>query len=144
MAEQGAKIAATMVRKCHELDPTRVVSAAVNADNRKGISDAVDVVGFNYHLEFPDAFHKDNPTRPIFGSETSSAVSPRAANTPPMATQCGRCLPRRLWSKTPELWWKFYGERDWTGGRIRLDGLRLSRRADPIRLAVDQFQLRHC
>jgi beta-galactosidase len=25
MAEQGAKIAASMVRRCHELDPTRVV-----------------------------------------------------------------------------------------------------------------------
>jgi beta-galactosidase len=81
MAEQGASIAATMVQKCHELDPTRAVSAAVNADNRKGVSDAVDVVGFNYHLDFPDAFHKDNPTRPIFGSETSSAVS-----TPPIGS----------------------------------------------------------
>src|ERR1035438_5705165 len=27
--------------------------------------------------------------------------------------------------------------------RIRLDGLRLSRRTDPIRLAVGQFELRH-
>ncbi len=36
MAEEGAKIAATMVRKCHEVDPTRVVSAAVNGDNEKG------------------------------------------------------------------------------------------------------------
>jgi beta-galactosidase len=96
MAEQGAAIAAIMARKCHELDPTRVVSAAVNADNRKGISDAVDLVGFNYHLDFPDAFHKDNPTRPIFGSETSSAVSTRGGVHHRLATQCGRCLSRRL------------------------------------------------
>src|ERR1700722_17867405 len=44
-AEQGAKIAATMVRRCHELDPTRVVSAAVNGGNEKGVSEAFDIIG---------------------------------------------------------------------------------------------------
>ncbi len=53
MAEQGAKIAATMVRRCHELDPTRAVSAAVNGDNEKGVSDAFDIIGFNYNSELP-------------------------------------------------------------------------------------------
>ena len=65
MAEQGARIAATMVRRCHELDPTRVVSAAVNGDNEKGVSDAFDIIGFNYNLKFPDDYHKENPKRPI-------------------------------------------------------------------------------
>jgi len=120
MAEQGASIAATMVRKCHELDPTRVVSAAVNADNRKGISDAVDVVGFNYHLEFPDAFHKDNPTRPILGSETSSAVSTRGEYT----TDRQRNVVDAYHGvyELPELWWKFYGERDWAAGGFAWTG----------------------
>ena len=77
MAEQGAKIAATMVRRCHELDATRVVSAAVNGDNEKGVSEALDVIGFNYHLPLPDSFHKKHPTRPVFGSETASTVSTR-------------------------------------------------------------------
>ena len=53
-AEQGAKIGATMVKLCHELDPTRVVSAAVNGDNEKGVSDAFDIIGFNYGLNRPD------------------------------------------------------------------------------------------
>src|SRR5579863_6874760 len=48
MAEEGAKIAGAMVERCHELDPTRVVSAAVNGDNEKGLSDALDIIGFNY------------------------------------------------------------------------------------------------
>jgi len=114
MAEQGAAIAVTMVRRCHELDPTRVVSAAVNADNRKGISDAVDVIGFNYHLEFPDAFHKDNPTRPIYGSETSSAVSTRGEYTTDWQRNVVDSY-HGIWEH-PELWWKFYGEREWTAG----------------------------
>jgi len=120
MAEQGAAIAATMVHKCHELDPTRPVSAAVNADNRKGISDAVDLVGFNYHLEFPDAFHKDNPTRPVYGSETSSAVSTRGEYT----TDRQRNVVDSYHGvyELPELWWKFYGERDWTAGGFAWTG----------------------
>jgi beta-galactosidase len=120
MAEQGARIAATMVHRCHELDPTRVVSAAVNADNRRGVSDAVDLVGFNYHLDFPDAFHKDNPTRPIFGSETSSAVSTRGEYT----TDWQRNVVDSYHGvyELPELWWKFYGERDWTAGGFAWTG----------------------
>src|SRR5580658_3880612 len=72
MAEQGARIGAAMVQRCHELDPTRVVSAAVNGDNEQGISDTFDIIGFNYHLEFPDVFHKKHPKLPIYGSETAS------------------------------------------------------------------------
>src|SRR5215472_7732349 len=77
MAEQGAAIGASMVRRCHELDPTRVVSAAVNGDNKKGVSDSLDIIGFNYKLEAPDGFHKDHPNRAIYGSETSSAIATR-------------------------------------------------------------------
>ncbi len=84
MAEEGAKIAATMVRRCHELDPTRVVSAAVNGDNEKGVSDALDIIGFNYNLKLPDDYHKKHPTRPVYGSETASTISPRAAATRPI------------------------------------------------------------
>ena len=81
MAEQGAKIGATMVRCCHELDPTRVVSAAVNGDNEKGVSDALDIIGFNYGLNRPDGYHKEHPKRPIYGSETASAISTRGDYT---------------------------------------------------------------
>ena len=86
MAEEGAKIAATMVQRCHELDPTRVVAAAVNGDNAKGVSNALDIVGFNYVLKFPDDFHKKHPTRPIYGSETASTISHARLSTRP--TRC--------------------------------------------------------
>ena len=52
---------ADMVRLCHELDPTRVVSAAVNGDNEQGVSDAFDIIGFNYNLKFPDEYHQKHP-----------------------------------------------------------------------------------
>ncbi len=85
MAEQGARIAAAMVRRCHELDPTRVVSAAVNGNNEKGVSDAFDVIGFNYNLKMPEGYHKEHPNEPIYGSETSSAIATRGVYS---ATSC--------------------------------------------------------
>jgi beta-galactosidase len=65
MAEEGAKVAETMVRRCHELDPTRVVSAAVNGSNEKGVSLPLDIIGFNYNLKFPDAYHNQNTAKKI-------------------------------------------------------------------------------
>jgi len=123
MAEQGAKIASSMVRLCHELDPTRVVSAAVNGNNEKGVSEAFDIVGFNYQLQFPDGFHKKYPKRPIYGSETSSALSTRGEYaTDPMRNLVNSYDGAASWGETPEEWWKFYATRDWAAGGFAWTG----------------------
>ena len=123
MAEQGAKIGATMAERCHELDPTRVVSAAVNGDNKKGLSDALDIIGFNYSLNLPDAFHKANPKRALFGSETSSAISTRGAYvTDPLRNLVNDYNGVVRWGETAEEWWKFYGTRDWEAGGFAWTG----------------------
>ncbi len=122
-AEQGAKIAATMVRRCHELDPTRVVSAAVNGDNKAGVSEAFDIIGFNYNLAMPDEFHKKNPARPVYGSETSSAISTRGAySTDPLRNQMNDYNGVVTWGETAEEWWTFYGTRDWEAGGFAWTG----------------------
>jgi beta-galactosidase len=122
-AEQGAKIGATMVRRCHELDPTRVVSAAVNGDNEKGVSDAFDIIGFNYNLQNPDGYHKEHPKRPIYGSETSSAISTRGAySTDPSRNAVNDYDGVVPWGETAEEWWKFYGTRDWEAGGFAWTG----------------------
>ncbi|HEY1903051.1 MAG TPA: beta-galactosidase GalA [Terracidiphilus sp.] len=123
MAEQGAKIAATMVARCHELDPTRVVSAAVNGNNKQGISDAFDIIGFNYNLNLPDEFHKNNPTRACYGSETSSAISTRGVyTTDPLRNTVNAYDGVVPWGETAEEWWKFYGTRDWEAGGFAWTG----------------------
>lgn len=123
MAEQGAKIASTMVALCHELDPTRPVTAAVNADNEKGVSEAVDVIGFNYHREFPDSFHERHPERPVICTEDASDVSTRGE----YVMDWGRNVVSSFdgdvpWKKSPENWWQFYASRDWTGGGFAWTG----------------------
>jgi len=123
-AEQGAKIAATMVRRCHELDPTRVVSAAVNGTNEKGVSEAFDIIGFNYNLKYPDNFHKEHPKLPIYGSETASALSTRGVySTDPLRnTESAYDVNHTNWSELAEEWWKFYGTRDWMAGGFAWTG----------------------
>ncbi len=123
MAEQGAKIATTMVRRCHELDPTRVVSAAVNGDNQKGVSEPFDIIGFNYNLSMPDAFHKKNPTKAVYGSETSSAISTRGMyTTDPLRNLVNDYNGVVPWGETAEEWWTFYGTREWEAGGFAWTG----------------------
>ncbi len=124
MAEEGARIAATMVQRCHELDPTRVVSAAVNGPNDKGDSDALDIIGFNYQLQYPDDFHKKNPTRPIYGSETASGFATRGVySTDPLRnTESAYDVNKARWGETAEEWWKFYMAREWEAGGFAWTG----------------------
>ncbi|MGA2632980.1 MAG: beta-galactosidase GalA [Terracidiphilus sp.] len=123
-ADQGERIATVMVRRCHELDPTRVVSAAVSSDNEKGVSNALDIIGFNYHLGLPDTFHKEHPRRPIFGSETSGYIGTRGVYfTDPLRNTVNAydsvAVP---WGNTNETWWKFYAAREWEAGGFAWTG----------------------
>lgn len=123
MASQGARIAARMVRRCHRLDPTRLVTVAVNSDNEQGVSDAVDVIGFNYMQWFPDGFHKKYPKRPVIGSETSSAVSTRGEyETVGWRNVMSSYDGKVSWGLTPEEWWKFHAEREWLAGGFAWTG----------------------
>ncbi len=118
MAEQGEKFAATMVRKCHELDPTRVVSAAVHGDNTTGDSLALDILGFNYDLKNPENYHPRNPSKALFGSETASAFSTRGVySTDPLRNVFSAYDTNRAdWGETAQEWWTFYGTRKWEAG----------------------------
>jgi beta-galactosidase len=123
MAPEGERIAATMVERCHELDPTRVVSAAVNGDNEQGVSNSLDIIGFNYHTDFPDNFHKKHPTRALFGSETSSAISTRGEYTSDKTKNTVNSYNGVVdWGQTPEDWWTFYGTREWLAGGFAWTG----------------------
>ncbi|MGB6191020.1 MAG: beta-galactosidase GalA [Terracidiphilus sp.] len=117
LSEEGEKIARAMVQRCHELDPTRVVSAAVNGDNEKGVSVPLDIIGFNYNLKMPDGFHTKYPSRPVFGSETSSAISTRGNYfTDPLRNTINAYNGVVRWGETAEEWWTFYGTREWEAG----------------------------
>jgi beta-galactosidase len=124
MAEEGVKIAETMVRRCHELDPTRVVSAAVNGNNQKGDSLALDIIGFNYMLQFPDGYHKEHPDKSLYGSETASTISQRGVyQTDPLRNSLSAYdVNHTSWSEIAEDWWPFYATREWEAGGFAWTG----------------------
>ena len=71
---QGYEMVRRMAAAVKRLDPTRPVTAAVNdgMTSPVNVSMAVDVVGFNYHQDEYDQFHKKHPAQPITSSEDTS------------------------------------------------------------------------
>jgi beta-galactosidase len=123
MAKQGVLIGDDMVRRCHELDPTRVVSAAVNGDNLQGVSDSLDIIGFNYRLDAPDKFHAKFPKRAVYGSETSSAIATRGIYvTDKLRNWVSSYDGVVPWGESPEAWWTLYGSREWEAGGFAWTG----------------------
>ena len=76
----GKETARLLTSICHEMDPTRPVAAGFDqhvSAIKNGLTDEVDIVGFNYK---PHDYHKKHAEKPeyvLFGSETASTVSTR-------------------------------------------------------------------
>ncbi len=76
----GKYIAQKLTAICHNEDPARPTTAGFNNHNaaiKNGLSDAVDLVGFNYKPQDYKAKHQKYPDYKLFGSETASTVSSR-------------------------------------------------------------------
>jgi beta-galactosidase len=77
---EGKQMARFLTKVCHDLDPTRPVSAGFNnwkGAIKNGLAAEVDLVGFNYAPDFYLKMHKEYPNFTIYGSETASTVSSR-------------------------------------------------------------------
>jgi len=132
-AEQGERVVAAMVRRSHELDPTRLCTAADNGGYVKGVVNALDVVGFNYNLgqpskpnepSAPDAYRKTHPHALTIGSETASAVSTRGIySTDKLRNWVSAYdVNHPAWAELAEEWWKYYAEREWLAGGFAWTG----------------------
>ena len=122
----AGRIAGTMERLAHQLDPTRLTTAAMNswsAGKADGISLGVDVQGFNYlHNGDLDRFHAGNPNKPAIGTEEGCAFSTRGIyeNTAHYRTAYDTNKPG--YGATAEEWWKYYSARPWAGGAFYWTG----------------------
>jgi beta-galactosidase len=78
-SESGYEMVRRMAAVVRRLDPDRPVTAAMNGGlfSPVNVSQAVDVVGFNYQIEFYDRFHAANPRLPVTSSEDVSAFMTR-------------------------------------------------------------------
>jgi beta-galactosidase len=81
--EQGMEMVRRLSAVVKRLDATRPVTAAQSGGqlNSVNVSQAVDVVGFNYQQGSYDRFHQEHPTLPVTSSEDTSALMTRGEYT---------------------------------------------------------------
>ncbi|MGH9497180.1 MAG: beta-galactosidase GalA [Candidatus Sulfotelmatobacter sp.] len=122
--EQGPRVLADMIQRAHELDPTRMCTAAVNQSFDKPFPAGLDVMGFNYNLKEHDPYHAKHPKQPSVGSETASTVSTRGIySTDELRNWVSAYdLNHTSWSQLAEEWWKFYAAREWLAGGFAWTG----------------------
>ena len=75
---EGARIFGAMMHLVHRLDPTRPVTCAMNGGyNKRGFFSVENLLGINYHCNLYEKFHKQFPSKMIFGSEDFNCLSAR-------------------------------------------------------------------
>lgn len=122
----GGRIAETMQRLIHELDPTRSVTMAANVGNEfSGLNRIIDVRGWNYHIGADmDNYHTAHPRQPNVGTEQASTVCTRGiyANDPARGYVSAYDDNAPPWAYTAETWWKFFAARPWLAGGFAWTG----------------------
>jgi len=115
----GARIAATMQAYVHSLDSTRLCTAGVSGGFRSGISDVVEVMGYNYLGNGDiDAHHRQFPNQPGMGTEEGSTFATRGVyvTDPQQHYQAAYDQKPRPSFYSIEEGWRFYAERPYLAG----------------------------
>ncbi len=122
----GARVAETMQRLVHRLDPTRSVTMAANVGNTfAGLNRIIDVRGWNYHIgQDMDDYHAAHLQQPNVGTEQASTVCTRGiyANDPERGYVSAYDDNAPPWANTTETWWKFFAVRPWLSGGFAWTG----------------------
>jgi beta-galactosidase len=116
--DKGLLILSAMKALAYQLDGSRPVSIApIRAIGVGGLA-VCDVIGYNYQDPQAEQFHKENPKKPVTGTETVSAVCTRGIYITDYAkgyvasydpyTTTGRA--------SAEGWWSFCNARPWLSG----------------------------
>ena len=121
---EGEHVVTSMIRRAHELDPTRLCTAAVNGAYGPGIAGSLNVMGFNYNLRSIEPYHRAHPQQPLIGSETASTLSTRGIyETDKLHNWVSAYdVNHTDWSELAEEWWKFYAAREYLPGGFAWTG----------------------
>lgn len=116
----GARMYQTMQQLAHQLDPSRLCTAAMNSwsgGKPDGISTVADVQGFNYlNNSDMDGFHRSNPHQPCIGTEEASAYYTRGIYENTRLYDSAYDDNKPGYGATAEEWWKYYAARPWASG----------------------------
>ena len=121
---QGTEVGYEMVRRMaavvKKLDTTRPVTAAMSGGVNApiNVTQAVDVVGFNYQHKGYDGFHKSHPTQPMTSSEDTSAFMTRGVfeETGKEGFAPSYDTLHASWGNTHRKAWKLIAERPFVAG----------------------------
>ena len=120
--EAGYEMVRRMVAEVKRFDTTRPVTAAQSNGqmNPINVSQAVDVVGFNYQSETYDRFHAANPKLPMTSSEDTSAFETRGewSNDRTRHISESYDTQRAPWGLTHQNAWKAVNERPYIAGQF--------------------------
>jgi len=121
---QGVRVVDQMIRRTHELDPTRLCTAAVNTAFETHFPEQLDVMGYNYNLKVIDDWHKKHPAKPGVGTETASTVCTRGIYSTDKTRNWVSAydVNHTDWSEVAEDWWTFYAAREWLAGGFAWTG----------------------
>jgi beta-galactosidase len=131
---RGARIVTTMKARARKLDPTRPVTVAMNGSWGKGVSNVVDVQGFNYGNaggsgggaagKNIDEFHAKFPRMSSVGSETASSFFTRGiyVNDKAKGYVSAYDLNFPGYANGTEGWWKIYDARPFVAGGFAWTG----------------------
>ena len=143
-SQVGANIVGSMKQLASQLDPTRPVTAAMNGAWGLGISNVIDVQGFNYGgrggeggpgtAEGIDLFHKNFPHQPTIGTETSSVTTTRVIyeDDPKRGYVNAYGLTFPGYTLPTNEWWSIYAERTFLSGAFAWTGFDYRGEPDPF------------
>ena len=116
--DAGGRIAASMKRLVHRLDPTRLVTQAMNGGWGGLNSSVLDVQGFNYSIHEYDAFHEKFPDKPLVVTESGSTVGTRGIYTADPQQGFVSAYDRNYlpWPASAEDTWKAAADRPFVAG----------------------------
>jgi len=120
----GPRVVRTMQERAHELDPTRLCTAAVNGSYDKPLASALDVMGFNYETALAEKYHADHPHQPLIGTETASTVATRGVYSTDKLRNWESAYDANHpeWAQLAEEWWPYYAARPWLSGGFAWTG----------------------
>ena len=118
--ESGYEMVRRMSAEVKKLDTSRPVTAAMNGGlfTLVNVSQAVDVVGFNYQIDAYDRFHKANPILPLTSSEDVSGLMVRGEYKTDKAKHLldSYDTQKPSWGATHRVAWKAIAERPYLAG----------------------------
>jgi beta-galactosidase len=115
----GARIAITMQAYAKSIDSTRFITAAFSGGVGAGISNVMDVMGYNYVVnKNTDEHHKAYPNQFSWGTEEGSTVATRGIYFTDNAEHYRAAYdePQNSQSLSIEQGWKYYAARPYLAG----------------------------